>query len=252
MTLLNVTKLEKRFGGVQAVRDCDFSVEEGTITALIGPNGAGKTTVFNLITGLVRPDAGVISFRGEPLLDLEPHEIARVGISRTFQLLRIFPKLTALENLMIAHPGSAERMFDNLFRRRRVRDEEEAKRRRCLEYLELVGLREKAHVAAGSLSYGQQKLLDIARCLATEADLILLDEPVAGVNPVVRERIKEVLKTLKKEGKSILIIEHDMSFVMGLCDRIVVMDHGEEIAIGPPTSIKKDKRVIEAYLGNEE
>lgn len=247
--MLEVANLEKRFGGVRAVHDCDFTVEEGSITALIGPNGAGKTTVFNLITGLIRPDKGSIVFRGEPLIDLEPHEIFAQGIARTFQMLRIFPKLTALENLMLAHHGAAEGIFDRLFRPRLVGDEERSRTKRALEYLELVGLTEKKGFRAGDLSYGQQKLLDIARCLATEADLILLDEPVAGVNPVLREKIKKLLEKLKGQGRTILLIEHDMHFVMGMSDKVVVLDHGEEIAIGTPDKIKNDARVIKAYLG---
>lgn len=249
--MLSVSKLEKRFGGVRAVHDCDFTVEEGSITGLIGPNGAGKTTVFNMITGLIRPDSGEITFKGEPLNDLEPHEVFKLGISRTFQMLRIFPKLTALENLMLAHPSRTEHVFDRILRPRLVRDEERTRTARAEEYLRMVGLYDKRHHKAGDLSYGQQKLLDIARCLATEADLIMLDEPVAGVNPVLRERIRALLLDLKKRGRTILLIEHDMGFVMTLCDKIVVLDHGEEIAIGTPAAIRKDKRVIKAYLGEE-
>ncbi len=251
MSLLVVKDLEKRFGGVVAVQGCDFSVREGSITALIGPNGAGKTTVFNLISGLVRPDAGTILFADEPLTDLAPHEIARCGIARTFQLLRIFPKLTVLENLLVAQPGVAEQPFDRIVRPRLVRDEESARRARARELLALVGLERKANEKAGSLSYGQQKLLDIARCLATEAKLLLLDEPVAGVNPRVREQIKKLLRRLRQAGKTILLIEHDMGFVMDLCDEVVVLDHGEEIAVGKPAAIKKNKRVIQAYLGGD-
>jgi len=247
--LLVVEGLQKRFGGVNAVNGCTFTVREGAITALIGPNGAGKTTVFNLITGLIRPDAGSIEFKGEPLTDLRPFEINRVGLARTFQMLRLFSRLTVIENLMVAHPGATERPWDRLFRPLRVRDEEAAKERRAHGLLEMVSLEGKQDAEAGDLSYGQQKLLDIARCLATEADVLLLDEPVAGVNPRIRDHIKRLLAELKGEGRTILLIEHDMTFVMELADTVIVLDHGEKIAEGPPARIRKDRRVIKAYLG---
>lgn len=249
MRLLAVQDVEQEFGGVRALKDCSFEVKERSITALIGPNGAGKTTMFNAITGLVRPCRGRIILRGEPLLDLRTHEVFHAGIARTFQLLRVFPKLAAIENLMLAQPGRAEGMFDRIFRPRLVRDEEAGKRERAMEYLKLVGLDRHAATPAGDLSYGQQKLLDIARCLATEAELLLLDEPVAGVNPVLRTRIRKLLKRLKREGRTILIVEHDMNFVMDIADEVIVLDHGERIAAGPPKKIRRDKRVINAYLG---
>ncbi len=247
--LLDVRGLHKGFGGVKAVAGCSFCVRERSITALIGPNGAGKTTVFNLITGLIPVERGEIAFGGQQLHALRSHEIFDLGIARTFQMLRIFPKLTALENLMIAQRGRAEGIFDALLRPSLVREEERARRERAHECLRMVGLEEKAHAKAGGLSYGQQKLLDIARCVASGARLILLDEPVAGVNPTVRERIKALLRSLRERGTTILVIEHDMGFVMDLCDEIVVLDHGEEIASGPPERVRNDRRVIAAYLG---
>ncbi len=249
MTLLSVSRLRRRFGGVTAVKNCSFTVRENSITALIGPNGAGKTTVFNMITGLTQPDGGTITFRGEPLQDFAPHEIFHMGVGRTFQMLRIFPKLTVIENLMIAQPSQVEGVFDRILKRKRVRDEEKTKRQRALTYLKTVGLEKKQHWKAGDLSYGQQKLLDITRCIASEAELILLDEPVAGVNPRLREDIKRLLLRLKGQGRTILIIEHDMNFIMDLSDEVVVLDHGEEIAVGKPGQIRKNRRVIKAYLG---
>lgn len=251
MTLLSVENLERSFGGVKAVQNCDFTVEKGSITGLIGPNGAGKTTVFNMLTGFLRPDKGRITFDGVEIAGLEPHAIARMGITRTFQLLRIFPKLSALENVMIAVPGNDEHPLDRMFFPLRVRSSEKMRKEKAETLLRTVGLWEKKDLPAGSLSYGQQKLLDIARCLATDAKLILLDEPVAGVNPVLREKIKNILLDLKRQGRTVLVIEHDMSFVMGMCDTIVVLDHGEEIAIGTPASIKKNRKVIAAYLGEK-
>lgn len=249
--MLKITELKKHFGGVKAVNGASFTVKQGTITALIGPNGAGKTTVFNLITGLYKPDSGEMVFRGNVLTNFKPHEIFHLGLARTYQMLRIFPELTAEENLMIAHP-KPEGMFDKLLKPKKVKARERAHKERAHEYLRMINLYEKRHFKAGSLSYGQQKLLDIARCLATEADLILLDEPVAGVNPKIREDIQKLLIEIKKSGRTILLIEHDMNFVMGMSDQIVVLDHGDEIAIGPPSKIKKNKKVIKAYLGEDQ
>ena len=251
MSMLEVKNLTKHFGGVKAVDGATFKVEAGTITALIGPNGAGKTTVFNLITGLISADKGSVVFRGEYLSDHKPHEIYHLGIARTYQLLRIFPELTAEENLMIAHRGQHEGLFDVFHKPKYVKAEEKAKRERAHEYLKMVGLYDKRHYKAGSLSYGQQKLLDIARCLATEADLIMLDEPVAGVNPRLREKISDLLLTLKKKGRTVLLIEHDMSFVMGMSDTVIVLERGKEIAVGTPKQIKNNKKVIRAYLGEK-
>lgn len=249
MNLLLVKGLHKNFGGVKAVNGCDFTVKKGSITALIGPNGAGKTTVFNLITGLVLPDEGSITFKGEELSTKQSHQIFSLGLARTFQLLRLFGKLSVLENLMLAHPGRDDGMFDLLFRRQLVFEEEKKKKLRCMKYLRMVGLDHMADVRAGELSYGQQKLVDIARCLASESELLLFDEPVAGVNPTLREGIKKLFLQLKKEGRTILIIEHDMNFIMDMSDEVIVLDHGEEIATGKPSLIKKNKKVIEAYLG---
>lgn len=249
--LLDIKKLEKSFGGVKAVQTCNCSVEENSIVALIGPNGAGKTTVFNLITGMIQPDSGHIHFKGEPIIGLKTHEIAKLGVTRTFQLIRLFPKLTAIENLMLARSQRGESITSTIFKFRYIKHEETVNRKRCLDFLKLVGLENKKDELAENLSYGQQKLLEIARALTTESDLLLLDEPVAGVNPVMRQNIKKILKKLKKEGKTILFIEHDMKFVMGIADKVVVLDHGQEIATGPPNKIRKNKKVLEAYLGKK-
>lgn len=249
--LLKIKKIEKYFNGIKAVQDCDFMVDENKIVALIGPNGAGKTTVFNLITGLIRPDKGQIYFKGKPIIGLQPYQIARIGISRTFQLIRLFPKLTAMENLLLAKNQEGENFLNTIFKPKYIRHEEKTNRERCLEFLRLVRLEDKSNSRAENLSYGQQKLLEIARILATEADLLLLDEPVTGVNPVMREKIKDILLKLKKKGKTILFIEHDMRFVMSIADKVVVMDHGEKIAIGTPKQIQKNPKVLQAYLGRK-
>ncbi|MDD5193232.1 MAG: ABC transporter ATP-binding protein [Candidatus Nanoarchaeia archaeon] len=249
--LLEIKKLEKSFDGIKAVTGCDFAVKENEIAALIGPNGAGKTTVFNLITGLVKPDNGEILFKGELLNGLEPHEISSLGIARTFQLIRLFPELSVMENLLLAKQKQGERLIKNFTKPNFIKKEELSNIDRCLEFLKLVGLEEKRNEFAKNLSYGQQKLLEIARAMSTEADLILLDEPVAGVNPVMRDKIKRIIFDLKKQGKTILFIEHDMKFLMDISDKIIVMDHGEEIAIGTPQEIQNNKQVAEAYLGRK-
>ncbi len=226
MKLLVVKNLRKSFGGVRAVDDVSFSIEENKITSLIGPNGAGKTTVFNVISGLVKPDLGSISFRGKEISGLSPHKIAIFGISRTFQLTRVFKNLKVSDNLSLASKA------------------------RVQEALEMVGLKkELLSRKAGELSYGQQRLLEIARSLVFPHKLLMLDEPTAGVNPSVRGKLKEILLEAKAKGDTILLIEHDMDFVMDLSDRVIVLNEGRLLCEGKPEIVRKDKRVLEAYLG---
>jgi len=247
--VLEIKNLEKSFGGVKAVSNCNFKIEENKITTLIGPNGAGKTTVFNLITGLEKPDKGHVHFKGQDILGLEVYKISRLGLTRTFQLIRLFPKLTALENLLLVKSREIENLRTTILNPRKVKDTENANKERCLHFLKLVGLEEKKNSLAENLSFGQQKLLEIARALATEGSLILLDEPVGGVNPKLRDNIREILIKIKEEGRTLFIIEHDMNFVMNISDKVIVMDEGTVICEGSPKEVQNNKKVLEAYLG---
>lgn len=249
--MLQINNLKKSFGGIKAINNCSFNIQKNTINALIGPNGAGKTTIFNIISGLIKPDQGNILYKGKSIINLPPHKIASSGISRTFQLIRLFPKLTVLDNLLLAEPEVSEKLLISLFKRKFVKKEEQKAKEKCLNYLELVDMKDFSNTLAENLSYGQQKLVEIARSLATESELFLLDEPVAGINPLLREKLLNIIKNLKNEGKTILLIEHDMKFVLNIADNIVVLDHGEKIATGKPQDIKNNPLVLEAYLGEE-
>jgi ABC-type branched-subunit amino acid transport system ATPase component len=231
--ILRVAGLGKAFGGLRAVHECSFEVAPGTAVGLIGPNGSGKTTIFNLIMSLLRPDAGAVFYNDQRIDGLPPWQIARRGIGRTFQSVRLFRDLTVHDNLAIAAMG-------------RGRGDWEPDGRRWLERMELAHLSEHA---AGTLSVGQQRLLELAMNLLVEPAFLMLDEPLAGVNPVIRRRIGEIVQNLRAEGRTFLIIEHNMPFVMQLCDKIVVLDHGEKIAEGPPATIRADARVVDALLG---
>jgi len=232
MPFLAVEGVRKSFGGVAAVNGVSFALEAGRIYGLIGPNGSGKTTLFNCITGLERLDAGRVTFKGERIDRLRPYRIANRGIGRTFQVIRVFPELTALENLLVVTRGP------------RVDAE-----RRGRELLELVKLERLAGEYAGNLSYGQQKLVEFVRVLMTDPALILLDEPAAGVNRTLLNDLLAAVARLRDQGRTILLVEHDMKVVMGLCEMVFVLDHGEKIAEGPPGLIQADERVIEAYFG---
>lgn len=242
MTFFATHALRKTFGGVVAVDDASVEVLEGRVNGLIGPNGSGKTTFFNIVTGMIPPDAGTAVFKGRRIDRLPPHRIARRGIGRTFQLVRTFPRLTALENLLVAvrRTGLSQLVASA------VRGAEVA---RAEYWLERVGLEHLRDAEARNLSYGQQKLLEIAGVLMAEPELILLDEPAGGVNPVMISKISALVRDLNREGRTFLIVEHNMELVMGLCDHVVVFDRGAPIAAGPPSAIRTDQRVLEAYLG---
>jgi branched-chain amino acid transport system ATP-binding protein len=241
MDLLELRDVTRSFGGVTAVDRCSFSIAAGSLTGLIGPNGAGKTTVFNLISGAVRPDRGEILLSGRRLGRLRPHQIARLGVSRTFQLTRELKDLSVLENVVVhAHT----RVVDLL--RAGVRP---AERDRAMALLAQVGLAHHADAPAGALSYGQRKLLELAAALMPEPRIILLDEPAAGVNPALLETIVGYIEQVNRSGVTFLIVEHNMDLVMSLCDPIIVMAHGTVLAHGPRDEIQRDPRVLEAYLG---
>jgi len=248
--LLTVENVTKRFGGVMAVDDCSLHICRGTITGLIGPNGAGKTTLFNIIAGVYRPDAGQVWFAGDRIDGLLPHQIFARQIARTFQIARELKRMTVMENLLLV-PGQqmGEHLYNAWLRPRQVQQQEQALRERAEEVLQRVKLHYLRHEYAGNLSGGQKKLLELARAMMSDATLILLDEPGAGVNPTLMQELAGHIQRLQDLGRTFLLIEHDMDLVMEICNPVIVMNHGRMLMEGTPRQVRSDPRVIEAYLG---
>ena len=249
-TVLRVQGVSKRFGGLQALSDVGITIQRGQVYGLIGPNGAGKTTFFNVITGLYTPDGGSFELGGKPYKPQAAHDVARAGIARTFQNIRLFAEMTALENVMVGrHVRTHSGLFGAIFRTASFKAEEEAIAERAMELLDYVGIGKYAHFRSRTLSYGDQRRLEIARALATDPQLIALDEPAAGMNATEKVQLRELIDRIRKDNRTILLIEHDVKLVMGLCDRVTVLDYGKQIAAGPPADLQKKKKVNEAYLG---
>jgi branched-chain amino acid transport system ATP-binding protein len=252
MALLEVSGVSKRFGGVAAVQDVSFRVEAGMIKAIIGPNGAGKTTLFNLVSGFVPPDAGAVRLDGEPIHGKPPHQVAALGLSRTFQHIRLFAQMTALENVMVGHHLRGRSGFvGGMLQLPWARREDAAARERALELMEFLGIGALARSEATQLSYGQQRAVELARALASDPRIVLLDEPAAGLNMRETRELAKLVSRIRDRGITVLLVEHDMSLVMGISDEVLVLSYGEKIAEAAPRVVQVDPEVVRIYLGDD-